>query len=287
MALTSVVVGLVRPTEVVAQVAGADTRMPTVERRVEVTYAVPAWLALPASARVETGDGLIVTPLRNSGLSYENIKVGVLVGALHNQGRCAKDVTVRLQYTDDSWQPVGAPLENEARISDVEAGGLIPYRFRLQRREEFTTAPTGYVIQVTEQGRPLPTGMQWVTRTSGARPAVTSCPEPAVQFSVATTPGRTTRSGYRVSGTVTVESGGPVRPDGVTLTALVLDKDDQVLEVLTGVPDVDEQRTSANAIATGESRPFTLASPIPIGRAAVTVRVFPEVLPGARPGAVP
>jgi hypothetical protein len=262
-----------------AQVAGG-LRLPTVERRMEVSDVAPPWLALPPTARVLTSAGLEVRPLRNSGVSYENVKLGVLVGALRNLGSCAREMTVRLQYTDDRWQPIGDPIENEARVSVVEPEGLVPYRFRLRRTDEMPTTPSGYIIQVSEQGQPVSGTLAWVTDTKKVDP--TPCPATTLRLRAESHKSRPTLKGFRVTGTLTVDAGGPVRPDGVTLTAVLLDKEGQVLEVLTGIPDVDEKTVPSGTLLTGQTVPFTLSTPIPVGKAVASVLLFPEALPDAQ-----
>lgn len=262
-----------------AQVAGG-MRLPTVERRMEVSDVAPPWLALPSNARVLTSEGMEVRPLRNSGVSYENFKLGLLVGALKNHGNCAQDITVRLQYTDDRWQPIGDPIESEARVSVVEPDGLVPYRFRLRRADEMPTAPSGYIIQVSEQGKPVSGTLQWVTDTKTLDPV--PCPPATLRLRTVSNRWRPTLNGFRITGSLTVEAGGPVRPDGVTLTAVLLDRDGQVLEVLTGIPDVDEKTVASGTLLTGQTVPFTLSTPIPVGKAVSSVLLFPEALPDAQ-----
>jgi hypothetical protein len=261
-----------------AQVAGG-MQLPTVERRMEVSNVAPPWLALPSNARVLTSAGMEMRPLRNSGVSYENIKLGLLVGALKNHGHCARDLTVRLQYTDDRWQPIGEPIDSEARVSEVEPAGLVPYRFRLRRTDEMPAAPSGYIIQVSEQGKPVSGPIEWVS-TRKVDPV--ACPPATLRLRAVSHKSRPTLRGYRITGTLTVDAGGPVRPDGVTLTAVLLDKEGQVLEVLTGIPDVDEKTVPSGTLLPGQTVPFTLSSPIPVGKAVSSVLLFPEALPDAR-----
>src|SRR5829696_9035212 len=78
---------------------------------VDVRPTLPAWVAMPATARILTSEGLDMRPLRNSAVTWENAKVGILVGALTNVGGCARDVRAFLQYTDHEWQALGGPIE--------------------------------------------------------------------------------------------------------------------------------------------------------------------------------
>ena len=252
-------------------------RPPTQERSVVVRRAVPAWLALPSEARVLTSDGLEMRPLRNAAVSYENISLGVLVGALRNAGRCASNVRAWLQYTDDRWQPLGEPIESEARVSQVEPGGLLPYRFRLRHTKDFATAPSGYLVQVVEDGRPIADTLQWVS--TKAAPVATPCAPSAVRIDTVVTRAGGTLSGYRVQGELTVATGGPVRADAITLTALLLDKAGDVLEVLVGVPDVGPG--ASNGLATGARGRFRLRTDVPVGSDVATRQVFVDLLPGA------
>ena len=134
---------------------------------VEVRPMLPAWVAMPPTARILTSDGLEMRPLRNSAVTWENAKVGILVGALTNAGGCARDVRAFLQYTDHRWQPMGDPIESEARVSEVQPGGVLPYRFRLKRADDFPVAPSGYILQVVEDGKPVADTLQWVSTARG------------------------------------------------------------------------------------------------------------------------
>jgi hypothetical protein len=269
---------LAAPAPAAAQLGMDLSRPPRQEHSVEVRSALPAWVAVPLHARILTSDGLEFRALKNSAVTYENAKLGVLVGALRNDGGCARQLTARLQYTDEHWRPVGPPLENEARVSQVEPGGVLPYRFRLRRTDDFEAAPSGYIVQITEADKPVAATLQWV---SGSRTIDRSpCPPATLIASVQDTKRRTTLRGYRVDGSLTVESGGPVRPDGMMLTALLLDEAGEVLEVLTGIPDTSKSQPSA-PIENGQSIAFRLSTGIPLGKAVKTVQFFTEVLPGA------
>ncbi len=250
---------------------------------VVVREAIPDWVALPPTARILTSGDLTLRPLRNSAVTHENTRVGVLVGALTNVGRCARDLRVRLQYTDDRWRPLGDPIESEARVSDVSPDGVLPYRFRLKRKDDFPEPPSGYLLQVSEGDAPVAGTLEWVS--GGARPVDrTACPASSLVVTTEVTRSRATLRGYRVSGRLTVVSGGPVRPDGITLTALLRDADGDVLEVLTGVPDV-EALASSGLIQDGQSLAFAMSTDVPLGKGVATTTVFAEVLPDAHVGA--
>lgn len=257
------------------------SRPPRQERSVEVRAMLPSWVAMPGEARILTSDGLEMRPLRNSAVTYENAKVGVLVGALRNAGGCARNLTVRLQYTDDHWRPMGAPIENEARVSQVDPGAALPYRFRLRRNDEFKAPPSGYIVEVVEAGKPVAATLQWVDR--GRRIDTSPCPPTDVVTSMTERKRRATLSGYRIDGTLTVQRGGPVRPDGIMLTALLLDEAGEVLEVLTGIPEPKPKDVPSGLIEDGQAIGFSLSTGIPLGKAVETVRFFAELLPDARP----
>lgn len=93
---------------------------------------------------------------------------------------------------------------------------------------------------------------------------------------------RATLSGYRVDGTLTVNNGGPVRPDGIMLTALLLDEGGEVLEVLTGIPEPKLKELPSGFIENAQAIAFTLSTGIPLGKAVQTVQFFSELLPDAR-----
>lgn len=285
--LSIVTVALLWPAETSAQLGVMDlSRPPRQERSVEVTEALPSWVAMPASARILTSDGLEMRPLKNSAVTYENAKLGVLVGALRNSGACARDLSVRLQYTDAQWRPMGDVVENEARVSQVEPGGSLPYRFRLRRKDEFRDEPSGYIVQVAEGDKPVAATLQWVSGTP--KVDVSPCPPGPVVASTDVTRKRATLNGYRLDGLLTVRTGGPVRPDGMMLTALLLDKGGEVLEVLTGIPQPKRKDLPTGFIETGQPIAFTLSTGIPLGTAVASTEVFIEVLPDAQVvGAVP
>ncbi len=260
---------------------GSGVRDRMVERDVRVTDVRPEWLALPSEGRVLTSDGIAVRPLQNAGVSYENASLGMLVGALRNVGACARDVYVRLQYTNARWEPLGSPIDNEARVTQLEPGGLLPYRFRLRRTDEFPEPPAGYVLEVAEQGRPVRRGVQWVDADKPPD-TTTPCPERPYALDVRLGRHRSGSSSYRVNGDLRVSRGGPLRPDGVMLTALLLDQQGQVLEVLTGAPTVEPGVLRDGLIHDGTDLAFSLATPVPLGKWVKAVEVFAEVLPDAR-----
>ena len=96
------------------------------------------------------------------------------------------------------------------------------------------------------------------------------------------TQSRATLQGYRVTGTLTVTAGGPVRPDAITVTALLRDAGGDVLEVLTGIPVVKPKELPAGVIENGQSLPFSLTTDVPLGKAVATTTVFTEVLDQAQ-----
>lgn len=253
-------------------------RAPTTS--VTVRTVLPAWVAMPATARILTSDGLTLRPLRNSAVTWENAKLGVLVGALINAGGCARDVRAFLQYTDDRWQPLGDPIENEARVDQVAPGGLLPYRFRLQRADAFAVAPSGYILQVVEDGKPVADTLQWVSTTRQAK--VESCAASQVMVDAVVTQSRATLRGYRVAGTLTVREGGPLRPESITITALLRDGAGDVLEVLTGVPSVKKKDLPSGHIQNGQVLPFAITTDIPLGKAVATTDIFSELLADVR-----
>jgi hypothetical protein len=261
---------------------------------VEVRPTLPTWVAMPTTARILTSDGLAMRPLRNSAVTWENAKIGVLVGALTNAGGCARDVRAFLQYTDHRWQPLGVPIESEARVSEVQPGGVLPYRFRLKRADTFPVAPSGYILQVVEDGKPVADTLQWISSSAPASPAPASaCAAGRVVLDTVVTRSRATMSGYRVTGTLTVTAGGPIRPESIVVTALLRDASGDVLEVLTGVPVANEKDTKSSAfgsrttageqsIENGQVLSFSIVTAIPLGKSVATTTMFTDVLDDAQ-----
>lgn len=250
---------------------------PAWQWRVASEDRVPQWVALPAQGRIRTSEGLRLETFRTSGITYENVALGVLVGAMKNVGRCAMDLRVFLQYTDDRWRPMGDPIENEARVSRVEPGGVLPFRFRLRANDEFAEPPSGFSLHVHERGRALPEEYRWGVPLEPA-PDTTTAPCSTTQPRVTAVVKRmlTNRTdAFTVRGEVAWE-GDAVREDAVALTAVVFDKADEVLEVLTGTPET--KPATASSREGRQVRRFTLVSPIPVGRLAARVAVHVEVL---------
>jgi hypothetical protein len=268
-------------TVLLAQATGPLSQMslPTVSRSTSVRHVVPAWVAMPPTARILTSAGLELRPLRNSAVTDEHTRVGVLVGALTNTGRCARQVRAFLQYTDDRWRPIGDPIESEARVSEVAPDGLLPYRFRLKRIDDFATPPSAFLLQVVEDGQPVESTLEWVSR--GARVDRSPCAAPVTTVSTQVSESRSTLRGYRVAGAMTVETGGPLRLDGVTLTALLRDASGDVLDVLVGVPRLDPK--VQGPVSRGASVPFVLTTSLPLGKSVASATVFAGVLPDAAP----
>lgn len=252
-------------------------RPPTAERRVEVTTTLPHWAVLPRSARILASKGVEVTSVKSSAVTLENAKLGLLVGALRNEGGCLRDVVIRLQYTDENWRPLGDAIESEARVGRIEPGALIPYKFRLAGTSDFETPPSATIIQVSEAGRPVSDLLAWTDGTDESKP-IPCASEPDV-VSMSLEKHRATQSGYRLEGKVRVET-GTVRPDAVALTVLLLDDAGEVLDVLTGVPD-DGPSNSDGTMSAGEERRFRMFSPMPLGKSVKSTHVFVQTLTDA------
>jgi hypothetical protein len=152
----------------------------------------------------------------------------------------------------------------------------LPYRFRLRHKDDFETLPSGYILQVAEDGKSVADTLQWVstTRTVEKLP----CAASTIAFDAVATQSRATLKGYRVAGTLTLKVGGPVRPDAITVTALLRDAGGDVLEVLTGIPAVRPKDLPAGVIENGQVLPFSLSTDVPLGKAVATTTLFVEVL---------
>jgi len=271
-------------------VAHAQTHIPlgrfpvfSTERRHEV----PRWVELPRESRLRTGVGIHLTPLHNSAITFENLKLGLLVGALRNTGGCLAQVNARLHYVDANWQPMGEPIQNEARVSQVEPDGLLPFRFRLRNVADSARPPSGYVLLVEEDGSPLEdpfTWARWVSDADRAHPDRSPCPRAETAWDTTVRRRSPLRNGYRVEGSTTLVSGGPVRTDGLLVTAVLRDAQGDVLEVLAGIPLPPRRGRASLELATGETLDFRLQTDIPLGKDVASVDVMVEVLPGARVG---
>jgi hypothetical protein len=262
---------------------GGD-RMPNVVTSTEVRESVPRWLELPRQARVQTGDDLDMKPLHNAAVSLESLRIGILIGALRNDGTCATDVNARLQYVDANWKPMGPPIPNEARVSRVEPGGIFPYRFRLRNIGESDEPPAAYLVIVEQDGKPMANPYSW-TRWVDPQSAVverTPCPASDTTMEAVVTRRNASRSGYLLQGTVTVEEGGPVRADGLVITAILRDSDDNLLEVLVGTPTYRERDVPTGVLATGQQVGFRLRTDVPLGRSVAQIDLVAELLPDAR-----
>lgn len=252
-------------------------------RSTDMREEVPRWLELPREARISTGDDLRLTPLHNSAISFETLRIGVLVGALRNDGACATNLTARLQYVDASWQPVGPPIANEARVSQVEPGGILPFRFRLHTIEMAKVPPAAYVIVIEQDHRPIADPFAW-NRWVSTRPAVVDrspCPQRPATLAALVSKRQPLPEGFLLSGTTTIVAGGPVRADAIVLTAVLRDKAQDVLEVLVGTPTVRKKDETDGTIAQGQPLAFRLHTPMPVGREVAHVDVMVELLPDA------
>ena len=270
---------VVAATPVVAQ-STSGVRQNMVERDVRVTHLPPEWLAIPEQGRLATAEGVDVQPLQNASVSYENASLGMLIGAFRNVGPCLRDVSVRMRYTDEQGAPIGEPIENEARVTTVDPDALLPYRFRLKKKADLPRPAAGYLLEVEADGRPVTQGLRWVE--TGKAVAGRLCPARPFAFEVTRGKARAKWASYHVAGTLRVVAGGPIRPDGIALTALLLDKDQQVLEVLTGAPELDAVPLPTGFVEDGQVLPFTLASPVPLGKWVAEVQVFAELLSDAQ-----
>lgn len=258
---------------------GIRTPIYSAERRERI----PPWMELPRTARLSIGDGLRFRPLHNSAVSFENLKIGVLVGAMRNDGDCATSLNARLHYVDAQWQPLGDGIPNEARVSQVEPGGLLPYRFRLRNVDDSTRAPAAYVIVVEQDHNPLANPFSW-DRWVSTRPDTTpprACEPTATRVTAQVSSRTRMRDGYLVGGTITLVEGDAVRADGVVITALLRDKQDQVLEVLVGTPSQRDRALRDGLLLPDTPVPFRLRTDIPVGDEVDDVTVMVELLPDA------
>ena len=246
---------------------------------------VPHWLELPRVARISTGDGLLMRPLHNSAISFENLKLGILVGALRNDGACATDLSVRLQYVDKDWAPMGPPLYNEARVSRVEPGGILPFRFRLRTIADSKVPPSAYVIVIEQDDKPLANPFKWdrwVSSTAENSIDRSPCPASDTRLVAEVTKRQPLREGFLLEGTTTLAEGGPVRADGIVLTAVLRDAQHEVLEVLVGTPRIRKRDMPDGVLTAGQPVNFRLHTDMPLGKDVAHVDVMVELLPDAR-----
>lgn len=253
---------------------------------------VPLWMEVPREARLQTGDGLTFTPLRNSAISYENLKLGVLVGVLRNDGPCVQNLSARLHYVDAEWQPIGSAIPNDARVSRVEAGGLLPFRFRLRDLAERGDPPSGFVIVVEEDERPLDRPFAWHDWAAGEPRDIgtaAACTSPAAQIETSTPRRLRRRDGYVLIGTATVVGSRQVRADAIVFTAVLRNATGDVLEVLVGTP-LDRGANTADVVSgplPAQRLEYRLQTDIPLGGDVADVLVMAEALPDAVVGDVP
>lgn len=246
---------------------------------------VPHWLELPRVARISTGDGLIMRPLHNSAISFENLKLGILVGALRNDGGCAADLGIRLQYVDKDWAPIGPPLYNEARVSRVEPGGILPFRFRLRTIADAKVPPSAYVVIIEQDDKPLANPYKWDRWVSAAAENAidrSPCPSTETRLVAEVTRRQPLRDGFLLEGTTMLAEGGPVRADGIVLTAVLRDAQHEVLEVLVGTPRIRKKEMPDGVLAAGQRVDFRLHTDMPLGKDVAHVDLMVELLPDAR-----
>jgi hypothetical protein len=89
-------------------------------------------------------------------------------------------------------------------------------------------------------------------------------------------------SGYRVTGSLTLNQGGPVRPNAIGITALLLDDRGEVLDVLIGRPTPKVKDLPAGVVKNGQPLPFVLSTLVPLGKAVAKVEIYTELLPEDR-----
>lgn len=251
----------------------------------EAREKVPHWLEVPRTARLSLGDGVTFVPVENAAVSFENLKLGILVGALRNDGACASRLQARLQYVDAQWQPLGPPIPNDARVSQVEPGGLFPYRFRLRTIDDMPQPPAAYVIVLERDDAPMANPFRWDrwVSASATAPAPTPCAAVPTAFDVEVTRRQPLRQGFMLEGVATITR-GLVRPDGLVLTAVVRDARGRILEVLVGTPRTERGSDPGVPMGAGTARRFRMTSDIPIGHDAGPIDVYVEVLPEATLG---
>ena len=157
----------------------------------------------------------------------------------------------------------------------MNAGALLPFRFRLRHSSEFEVTPASYLIEVAADAANL----QGEASAQGAALPTGGCVERARDFQIDVDPSRASTHSYEVSGTLRLRTGTPVRGDGIALTAVLLSKEGEVLEVVTGTPDVRALQASNGLLDGTTPVRFVMVSPVPLGKWVARVDIVAEVLP--------
>lgn len=197
--------------------SGAQLRTLGVARSVlEVTDA-PEWLSLPSSAEIRAPSGVRVEVVSTSIVSNEARKEAALVGMFRNVGRALSGAALSLTYIGSDGQSMVASASNGALVSAVHTDGLLPFRFPLLRSSLLPGKAAAIRVSIQED-------------VAAARRPV-----------AAQTAGKNSVRGLGqgVIATGHIDLSPPDDQDtgeSLVLTAVLLDSNRQVLEVLTGKP---------------------------------------------------
>ena len=180
---------------------------------------------------------------------------------------------------------MGPPLYNEARVSRVEPGGILPVRFRLRTIADSKVSPSAYVIVIEQDDKPMANPYKWDRWVSSAAQSAidrSPCPASDTRLVAEVTKRQPLREGFLLEGTTTLAEGGPVRADGIVLTAVLRDAQHEVLEVLVGTPRIRKRDMPDGVLTAGQPVDFRLHTDMPLGKDVAHVDVMVELLPDAR-----
>jgi hypothetical protein len=121
----------------------------------------------------------------------------------------------------------------------------------------------------------------WVSPTARDPAGHAPCAPAATSIEAEVTKRQPLRQGFLLQGTVTLVEGSPVRADGLVVTAVLQDKQTEVLDVLAGTPTVRARDVPTGVIQVGHRLEFRLLSDMPLGKDVASVDVMVEVLPDA------
>lgn len=227
--------------------------MPTASGSLIESSRVPAWLYPFSNVQLELASGVRLELVEIAVVSSERQKRAALIGILRNRSGALSNVALTLQYVSSDGRSVVSTVPNTALVSEVAAGGLLPFKFPLLGRDSLPGDVLSLRILLGENpgsGRLVHT----VVRTDYSFHGQSA-------------------DGARIAGSVETSPDGdvPFSQDGRgVITVLLLDRSGKLLDVLAGRA---ESRPDVNIYR------FEFASFLPIASRVKSVRTYLELAP--------
>lgn len=138
--------------------------MPTARSSILESSTVPAWLYAFSTVQLELAAEMRLELVEMAVVSNEHQKRAALIGMLHNRSGALSGAALTLSYVGSDGSSVMSSVSNAALVSEVPAGGLLPFRFLLLPRDALPNESLGLRISVNEGLSPSRRALRAVMR---------------------------------------------------------------------------------------------------------------------------